>query len=79
MNKVDEAIERANNKVKSIEVLLMNTTTEELELMKEVAKSNRATASFNSLHLEETFYSDLEELMDNIIAEKLILRSINAK
>ncbi len=74
---IEMLIKKSANKVKTIETLLLNTTIKELELMKELAEGNAATASMSGLQLEETFYNDLEELIDNIIAEKIILRSIN--
>ena len=73
---IEMLIKKSANKVKTIETLLLNTTIEELELMKELAEGNAATASMSDLRLEETFYNDLEELIDNIIAEKIILRII---
>ncbi|KKK83824.1 hypothetical protein LCGC14_2789520 [marine sediment metagenome] len=76
MSELSEAIKKADNKVKSIETLLLTSTIVELELMRELAEGNAATASVNDLQLEETFYNDLEELMANIVAEKLILRSM---
>jgi hypothetical protein len=77
MNHVNKAIVKASNKVEMIEKTLLNATDDELDLMKELAESNGATASSKDLHLEETFYNDLEELIDNIIAERLILRSMD--
>ena len=70
----ENEIERANNKLLSVERLLLNSTVDELEIMRELAEGNGATASMGDLQLEETFFNDLEELMANIIAEKILLR-----
>ncbi len=70
----ENEIERANNKLLLVESLLINSTVDELEIMRELAEGNGATASMGDLQLKETFFNDLEELMANIIAEKILLR-----
>lgn len=63
----ENEIERANNKLLSIESLLLKASNKELELIRKLADSKGTTANVKHNWSMELFYADMERLISNLV------------